>query len=55
VARQDDEGLVIGMVRHGGHGGRNALLERLADAVNAIPASLDLSAPAYLPAQAGET
>jgi AcrR family transcriptional regulator len=31
-------------VRHGGRGGREALLERLDDAVKAIPASLDLSA-----------
>jgi AcrR family transcriptional regulator len=33
-------------VRHDGHGGRTALLERLDGAVKAIPASLDLSAPA---------
>jgi AcrR family transcriptional regulator len=33
-------------VRNGGHGGRAALLERLDGAVRAIPASLDLSAPA---------
>jgi AcrR family transcriptional regulator len=32
-------------VRHHGQGGRKALLERLGRAVNAIPASLDLSAP----------
>ena len=32
-------------VRHGGRGGRKALLERLDSSVNAIPASLDLSAP----------
>ena len=31
-------------VRHGGRGGREALLERLDGAVRAIPASLDLSA-----------
>jgi len=31
-------------VRHGGKGGRKALLDRLDDAVTAIPASLDLSA-----------
>jgi AcrR family transcriptional regulator len=31
-------------VRHGGRGGRKALLERLDSAVRAIPASLDLSA-----------
>ena len=31
-------------VRHGGRGGREALLERLDGAVKAIPASLDLSA-----------
>jgi hypothetical protein len=31
-------------VRHGGRGGRKALLDRLDDAVRAIPASLDLSA-----------
>src|SRR5215468_3286183 len=31
-------------VRHGGQGGRQALLDRLDDAVRAIPASLDLSA-----------
>lgn len=31
-------------VRHGGQGGRTALLERLGAAVEAIPASLDLSA-----------
>jgi len=30
-------------VRHGGRGGREALLERLDGAVRAIPASLDLS------------
>jgi AcrR family transcriptional regulator len=41
-------------VRHGGHGGRKALLERHEDAVKAIPASLDLSA-APKPAQGGET
>ncbi len=40
-------------VRHGGHGGRRALLERHEDAVKAIPASLDLSAPPK-PAQDGE-
>ena len=40
-------------VRHGGHGGRKALLERHEDAVKAIPASLDLSAPPK-PAQDGE-
>jgi AcrR family transcriptional regulator len=33
-------------VRHGGQGGREALIERLDSAVRAIPASLDLSAPA---------
>jgi AcrR family transcriptional regulator len=33
-------------VRHGGRGGRKALLERLDGAVRAIPASLDLSAQA---------
>jgi AcrR family transcriptional regulator len=33
-------------VRHGGQGGREALIERLDGAVRAIPASLDLSAPA---------
>jgi len=33
-------------VRHGGRGGRKALLERLDGAVRAIPASLDLSARA---------
>jgi len=33
-------------VRHGGRGGRKALLDRLDGAVRAIPASLDLSAPA---------
>jgi AcrR family transcriptional regulator len=33
-------------VRHGGQGGRDALLEGLDAAVKAIPASLDLSAPA---------
>src|SRR6266568_3474853 len=33
-------------VRHEGQGGRQALLERLDGAVKAIPASLDLSAPA---------
>src|SRR6476661_8115409 len=33
-------------VRHGGRGGREALLERLDGAVRAIPASLDLSARA---------
>jgi hypothetical protein len=33
-------------VRHGGQGGRTALLERLDGAVKAIPASLDLSAGA---------
>src|SRR6266699_7241129 len=31
-------------VRHGGHGGRRALLKRFDDAVKAIPASLDLAA-----------
>ena len=31
-------------VRHGGHGGRTALLKRFDDAVKAIPASLDLAA-----------
>jgi AcrR family transcriptional regulator len=31
-------------VRHGGQGGRKALIERLDDAIKAIPASLDLSA-----------
>ena len=31
-------------VRHGGHGGRAALLKRFDDAVKAIPASLDLAA-----------
>jgi hypothetical protein len=31
-------------VRHGGRGGREALLDRLDDAIKAIPASLDLSA-----------
>jgi hypothetical protein len=31
-------------VRHGGQGGRKALIERLDGAVKAIPASLDLSA-----------
>jgi hypothetical protein len=30
----------------GGKGGRKALLERFADAVEAIPASIELSAPA---------
>lgn len=33
-------------VRNGGRGGRGALIERLDGAVRAIPASLDLSAPA---------
>ena len=33
-------------VRHGGRGGRKALLDRLDGAVRAIPASLDLSARA---------
>ena len=33
-------------VRRGGQGGRTALLERFDEAVKAIPASLDLSAPA---------
>jgi hypothetical protein len=33
-------------VRHDGQGGRKALIERLDSAVNAIPASLDLSARA---------
>jgi hypothetical protein len=33
-------------VRHGGQGGRGALLDRLDGAVRAIPASLDLSARA---------
>jgi AcrR family transcriptional regulator len=32
-------------VRHGGQGGRKALLERMDSSVKAIPASLDLSAP----------
>src|SRR5215475_16121025 len=32
-------------VRHGGHGGRKALLEGFDRAVKAIPASLDLAAP----------
>ena len=32
-------------VRHGGHGGRKALLQGLDRAVQAIPASLDLTAP----------
>jgi AcrR family transcriptional regulator len=40
-------------VYQGGRGGRKALLERHREAVRAIPASLDLSAPAT-PAQAGE-
>ena len=35
-------------VRHGGRGGREALLERLDGAVRAIPASLDLSARSLL-------
>ncbi|HEY4852377.1 MAG TPA: TetR family transcriptional regulator [Streptosporangiaceae bacterium] len=39
-------------VYQGGHGGRKALLERHQDAVKAIPASLDLSAPAQ-PARDG--
>jgi hypothetical protein len=34
-------------VRHGGRGGRKALLDRLDGAVRAIPASLDLSARLY--------
>jgi AcrR family transcriptional regulator len=33
-------------VRHGGQGGRKALIDRLDSAIKAIPASLDLSAPA---------
>jgi len=33
-------------VRHGGQGGRQALLKRFDDAVNLIPASMKLSAPA---------
>jgi AcrR family transcriptional regulator len=41
-------------VRRGGQGGRKALLERHQEAVEAIPASLDLSAPAK-PAQNGGT
>jgi hypothetical protein len=32
-------------VRHGGHGGRKALLQGFDRAVKAIPASLDLAAP----------
>jgi AcrR family transcriptional regulator len=32
-------------VRHGGHGGRNALIQGFDRAVKAIPASLDLAAP----------
>jgi AcrR family transcriptional regulator len=39
-------------VRHGGQGGRKALLERHQDTAKAIPASLDLSAPAQ-PARDG--
>ncbi len=31
-------------VRHGGQGGRPALLDRLDEAIKAIPASLDLAA-----------
>ena len=41
-------------VRRGGQGGRKALLARHQEAVKAIPASLDLSAPAK-PAQNGGT
>ena len=33
-------------VRHGGKGGRAALLDGFADAISAVPASLDLAAPA---------
>lgn len=33
-------------VRHGGRGGRRALIDRLESAIQAIPASLDLAAPA---------
>ena len=33
-------------VRHSGQGGRKALLHRLDGAIKAIPASLDLAAPA---------
>ena len=40
-------------VRHGGHGGRRALLEGFDRAVKAIPASLDLAAPPK-PAEAAE-
>ena len=40
-------------VRHGGRGGRKALVERLDDAVRAIPASLDLSARLRRPAGLG--
>ncbi len=36
-------------VRRGGQGGRKALLARHQEAVEAIPASLDLSAPQSLP------
>ena len=41
-------------VRHGGHGGRKALLQGFDRAVKAIPASLDLAAPPQ-PAQDGGT
>ena len=41
-------------VRHGGHGGRKALIQGFDRAVKAIPASLDLAAPPK-PAQDGGT